>query len=179
MSTIETKPNSVFKRVLLIFVSLLLIAVCVLGAKIALTGEPQLLAGTRPANLGVRAGQLALCPSTPNCVSSQSDNATHKIEPFTYESSPQEAIGNLKTALQSFRRAKVIAQTDNYLSTEFTIPIVGFVDDVEFFLDENAQVIHVRSASRLGESDLGVNRRRIETLRAKFSQLNSNNSNRA
>lgn len=169
MSTTETKPNSVFKRVLSILVSLLIISVCVLGAKIALTGEPQLLAGTRPANLGVRAGQLAPCPSTLNCVSSQSDDGTHKIEPFTYDSSPKEAIANLKTALQSFRRAKAITQTENYLYTEFTIPIVGFVDDVEFFLDDKAQVIHVRSASRLGESDLGVNRKRIETLRAKLS----------
>ncbi len=83
-------------------------------------------------------------------------------------------MANLKTALQSFRRAKVIAQTENYLSAEFTIPVVGFVDDVEFLLDKDAKVIHVRSASRLGDSDLGVNRKRIETLRALLSSLKSN-----
>jgi len=174
MSTIETKSNPVFKRVLLIFISLLLVAICGLGATIALTGEPQLLASTRPTNLGVHAGKLSPCPSTPNCVSSQSQDAVHQIEPFTYDSSPQEAMANLKTALQSFRRAKVIAQTENYLSAEFTIPVVGFVDDVEFLLDKDAKVIHVRSASRLGESDLGVNRKRIETLRALLSSLKSN-----
>lgn len=172
MSATQTKSNSIFRRGKLTFISLLLIAVCVLGAKIALTGEPQLLAGTRPANLGVSAGQLAPCPSTPNCVNSQSDTMD-KIEPLTYDSSPQEAMSKLKTALQSFRRVKAIAQTEDYLYTEFTIPVVGFVDDVEFLLDEDAKVIHVRSASRLGESDLGVNRRRIETLRAKLNQLNS------
>ncbi len=174
MSTIETKSNPAFKRILLIFISLLLVAACVLGALIALTGEPQLLAGTRPTNLGVHSGQLAPCPSTPNCVNSQSSDATHKIEPLTYNSSPQEAMANLKTALQSFKRAKVITETENYIYREFTIPVVGFVDDVEFLLDEDAKVIHVRSASRLGESDLGVNRRRIETLRAKEDELKSN-----
>lgn len=179
MSTIETKSNPAFKRILLIFISLLLVAACVLGALIALTGEPQLLAGTRPTNLGVHSGQLAPCPSTPNCVNSQSSDATHKVEPLTYNSSPQEAMANLKTALQSFKRAKVITETENYLYTEFTIPVVGFVDDVEFLLDEDAKVIHVRSASRLGESDLGVNRRRIETLRAKEDELKSNISSQS
>jgi hypothetical protein len=80
MSAVETKSNPVFKRLLLIFTSLLLVAACVLGAKIALTGEPQLLAGTRPTNLGVHAGQLAPCPSTLNCVNSQSSDAAHRIE---------------------------------------------------------------------------------------------------
>jgi uncharacterized protein (DUF1499 family) len=88
-------------------------------------------------------------------------------------------MANLKTALQSFRRVKTIAQTDDYLSAEFTIPVVGFVDDVEFLLDEDAKVIHVRSASRLGESDLGVNRRRIETIRAKLSSLESDTSSQS
>lgn len=177
MSATETKSNSGLKRAVLIFVSLLLITACGLGVKIAWTGEPQLLASTRPTNLGVHAGQLAPCPNTPNCVSSQSQDAVHRIEPFTYDFSAQAAMANLKTALQSFRRAKTILETENYLDAEFTIPVVGFVDDVEFLLDQDAKVIHVRSASRLGESDLGVNRRRIETLRAKFDALKSNNSN--
>lgn len=171
MSAIATKSNPIVKRILLTCIALLLVFAVLLGTKIALTGEPQLLAGTRPNNLGVRAGQLAPCPSTPNCVSSQSQDAVHRIAPFTYNSSPQAAMADLKTVLQSFRRTKAIAQTENYIYAEFTIPVVGFVDDVEFFLDESAKVIHVRSASRLGESDLGVNRRRIENLREKFSQL--------
>jgi uncharacterized protein (DUF1499 family) len=171
MSAIATKSNPIVKRVLLTCIALLLVFAVFLGTKIALTGKPQLLAGNRPDNLGVRAGKLAPCPKTPNCVNSQSQDAAHKIEPLTYNSS-QAVMADLKTALQSFRRIKAIAQTDNYIYTEFTIPVVGFVDDVEFFLDENAKVIHVRSASRMGESDLGVNRSRIENLRNKFSQIN-------
>lgn len=167
---------SVFRRVLLIFGSLILVAICVLGTKVALSGEPQLLAGTPPANLGVHSGLLAPCPSTPNCVNSQSSDTEHQIEPLSYNSSPQAAIADLQTVIQSFRRVKAIAQTDNYRLLEFTIPVVGFVDDVEFLLDQDAKVIHVRSASRLGESDLGVNRRRIETIRAKFQALQSNSS---
>lgn len=176
MSAIATKLNPIVKRVLFTCISLLLVFACLLGTRIALTGEPQLLAGTRPDNLGVRAGELAPCPSTPNCVSSQSQDPAHEIAPLTYSSSTKKAMTDLKTVLQSFRRTKAIAQTENYLYTEFTIPVVGFVDDVEFFLDDNAKVIHVRSASRLGESDLGVNRGRIETLRAKFNQINRSDS---
>ncbi len=174
---IQTKPNSLFKRVQLTLLSLVLVTACLLGGKITLTGEPQLLAANRPTNLGVLANQLAACPNTPNCVNSQSTDAVHQIEPLSYNSSPQEAMAHLRTALQSFRRVKTIAETDNYLYTEFTIPVIGFVDDVEFLLDKNGNVIHVRSASRLGESDLGVNRTRIETIRAKFNQFNSNKSN--
>lgn len=172
MSAIATQSNLIIKRVIFTCISLLLVFAVLIGTKITLTGEPQLLAGTRPDNLGVRAGELAPCPSTPNCVSSQSQDPVHKIEPFSYNSSAQVAMTDLKTVLQSFRRTKAIAQKENYLYTEFTIPFVGFVDDVEFFLDDNAKVIHVRSASRIGESDLGVNRSRIETLRAKFNQIN-------
>ena len=166
---IETKPSSLFKRVQKTLLSLLLVTACLLGGKITLTGEPQLLAANRPTYLGVQANQLAGCPDTLNCVNSQSRDATHQIEPLDYNSSPQEAMAHLRTALQSFRRVKTIAETDNYLYTEFTIPVIGFVDDVEFLLDNNANVIHVRSASRLGESDLGVNRARVETIRAKFN----------
>lgn len=177
MPEIET-TNTVFKRVLGLVVALVVVTVCVLGAKIAWTGEPQLLAATRPDNLGVHASsQLTPCPSTPNCVNSQSQDAVHQIEPLTYDSTAATAMADLKTVLKSFRRVKVIAETENYIYAEFTIPVVGFVDDVEFLLSEDAKVIHVRSASRLGESDLGVNRNRIETIRAKLSSIERRNSN--
>ncbi|HCF26345.1 MAG TPA: DUF1499 domain-containing protein [Cyanobacteria bacterium UBA11049] len=128
-------------------------------------------AGKRPSNLGVRDGKLAPCPSTPNCVCSQSEDAGHKIEPLTYKSTPQVAFSQLKQAIESQPRTKIITQTSNYLYAEFTSAIMKFVDDVEFYLDEDAKVIHVRSASRLGQSDLGVNRKRIETIRAKLQEL--------
>jgi uncharacterized protein (DUF1499 family) len=132
-----------------------------------------MFAGNRPTTIGVQAGKLAPCPGTPNCVSSQSQEATHKIEPLTYKSTPQEAIADLKKVIQSLPKTKIITETENYLYAEFTSKLMGFVDDVEFLIDDNAKVIHVRSASRLGKSDLGVNRQRIETLRAKLNELNS------
>ena len=130
-----------------------------------------LFAGKRPNNLGVRDGKLAPCPSTPNCVCSQSEDAGHKIEPLTYKSTPEVAFTQLKQAIASQPRTKIITESPNYLYEEFTSAIMKFVDDVEFYLDEDAKVIHVRSASRLGQSDLGVNRKRIETIRAKLQEV--------
>ena len=128
-----------------------------------------IFAGKRPNHLGVRDGQLTPCPNTPNCVSSQSSDAIHKIEPLTYNSTPEQAFAALKRLIQSLPRTKIITESEDYLHVEFTLAIVGFVDDVEFYLERNANVIHLRSASRLGMSDLGVNRRRIETIRTKYT----------
>lgn len=132
-----------------------------------------MFAGKRPTNIGVHSGQLAPCPSTPNCVNSQSTDVQHQIEPLTYDSTPAEAMANLKTVIQNMERTKIITESENYLYAEFTTKLIGFVDDVEFLLAPTAKVIHVRSASRLGESDLGVNRKRIETIRAKLNELKS------
>ncbi|QLE55695.1 DUF1499 domain-containing protein [Nostoc sp. TCL26-01] len=130
-------------------------------------------AGKRPNNLGVRDGKLAACPNSPNCVSSQSADTVHQIAPLTFSLTPQQAIANLKTVIQSLPRTKIINEGEDYIYAEFTSALMGFVDDVEFYLDNNANVIHVRSASRLGQSDLGVNRQRIETIKSKFNELSS------
>jgi uncharacterized protein (DUF1499 family) len=127
-----------------------------------------IFSGKRPNNLGVNNGKLAPCPSSPNCVSSQSTDAQHQIAPLTFTTNPQQAIANLKNIIQSLPRTKIITETEDYMYAEFKSALMGFVDDVEFYLDSQANVIHVRSASRLGQSDLGVNRQRIETIRAKF-----------
>ncbi|MFW6359380.1 MAG: DUF1499 domain-containing protein [Chroococcales cyanobacterium] len=124
--------------------------------------------GKRPTNLGVTNGKLAPDPTTPNCVNSQSDNPQYKIDPLSYRSSLPEAKAKLKDVINGLERTKIIEETDDYLYAEFTTKLMGFVDDVEFLFDDNAKVIHVRSASRLGQSDLGVNRKRIETIREKF-----------
>lgn len=126
-------------------------------------------AGNRPSNLGVSNGQLAPCPNSPNCISSQSTDVLHTIAPLTFTSTPEEAIANLKKIIESLPRTKIITESQDYLYAEFKSALLGFVDDVEFYLDRNANVIQVRSASRLGQSDLGVNRKRIETIRAKFN----------
>jgi len=124
--------------------------------------------GEKPDNLGIKNGQLANCPQTPNCVSSQSKDVTHKVEPLTYESSGQQALNQLKAIIKQIDNADIIKATSRYLYAQFTSRIMGFVDDVEFYLAPQEQVIHVRSASRVGKSDLGVNRRRIESIREQF-----------
>lgn len=119
--------------------------------------------GKRPDHLGVKDGQLAPCPDTPNCVNSQSEDSQSSIEPL-----PPVDISQLSKVIKGMERTEIIEQTDNYLYAEFTSKIMGFVDDVEFYRDPEANILHVRSASRLGQSDLGVNRKRVEAIRAKL-----------
>ncbi|MGJ3250876.1 MAG: DUF1499 domain-containing protein [Elainellaceae cyanobacterium] len=127
--------------------------------------------GTRPDNLGVKEGKLAPCPDSPNCVNSQSPTSDeeHHVEPLTYSSSPSEAMEKLKSVIQTMERTNIVTEDKTYLYAEFSSALMGFVDDVEFYLDESDGVIHVRSASRLGQSDLGVNRKRIEAIREQFA----------
>ena len=171
LQTVETKSPTAFKKVLVVLISLLGVAILSIAIFIIIPGEKTMFAGKRPTNLGIQSGQLAACPSSPNCVSSFSQDAEHQIKPLTYSSTATVAMASLKEAIASLDKTKIIDQTDNYLYAEFTSPLMGFVDDVEFLLDEGAKVIHVRSASRLGQSDLGVNRKRIETIRTKLNQL--------
>jgi uncharacterized protein (DUF1499 family) len=126
--------------------------------------------GNAPTNLGVKDGKLLACPGSPNCVSSQTPaaDAEHAIAPMAYTGSAGEAIAKLKTIVQGMERTKVINASGDYLYAEFSTKLMGFVDDVEFYADDAAKVIHVRSASRLGQSDLGVNRQRVEAIRAQF-----------
>ncbi|MEG4418897.1 DUF1499 domain-containing protein [Microcoleus sp. LAD1_D5] len=171
MQKVETKSPTAWKKVLVILISLVAVAVLSIATFIAIPGEKTMFAGTRPANIGIQSGKLAACPSSPNCVSSFSQDAEHKIEPLAYTSSAGEALAKLTGAIDSYGKTKIITATDNYLYAEFTSALMGFVDDVEFLVDDAAKVIHVRSASRLGESDLGVNRTRIEAIRTQFNQL--------
>jgi len=122
----------------------------------------------RPANLGTHDGKLAPCPSSPNCVSSQSPDDAHRIAPLSYSGRAADAMKKLTAIVQTFPRTSVITISDSYLHAEFTSAIFRFVDDLEFLVDETAEVIHVRSASRMGYSDLGMNRKRIEQIRLRW-----------
>lgn len=132
-----------------------------------------IFSGTRPDNLGVNNGKLAACPNSPNCVSSQSpsSDATHFIQPLKYTNTTEKALADLKAVIDSIDKTKIINESSDYLYAEFKSALMGFVDDVEFYLDSSSNTIHVRSASRLGQSDLGVNRKRVETIRTKFNQM--------
>ncbi len=123
--------------------------------------------GKRPTNLGVRDGKLAACPASPNCVSSQGADEKHSVAPIAIGGDPSAAMQRLKSVVEAMPRTQVIETKPDYLRAEFTTPLLGFVDDVEFYCD--GKVIHVRSASRLGYSDLGVNRKRVEEIRRTFA----------
>lgn len=137
----------------------------------ALPGFKALFSGSRPANIGVKDGRLLACPASPNCVVSQGEtDAEHAIAPLTYTGSAPEAMAALRQVVEAQSGSEVIEQTEAYLYAEFTSRLMGFVDDVEFYLDPSAPgTVQVRSASRLGQSDLGVNRKRIEAIRAAFT----------
>ena len=117
----------------------------------------------RPDNLGVTNGRLAPCRRTPNCVSSQADPADteHYIAPIPFRG---DAIAAVREAVAAMPRTTIVSEKQNYLYAEFRSRLLGYVDDVEFYFDGNA--IQVRSASRLGRRDFGVNRKRVERLRA-------------
>ena len=122
----------------------------------------------RPDNLGVKDGKLAPCPASPNCVSTQADDAGHRIEPIRFTGSAADARTRLKQAIAALPRATIVTQTEDYLHVECTSLLFRFVDDVEFWIDEASEMIHFRSASRVGHGDLGVNRARMETIRTAF-----------
>lgn len=117
-------------------------------------------AGEPPQNIGVQEGKLTACPDSPNCVSSYETDETHGIQPLA---GSIEEIGNI---LRGLDEANIVSASGNYLYAEFTSSLMGYVDDVEFLYNETAGVTHVRSASRLGHSDLGANRKRIEAIRS-------------
>ena len=147
----------------------------VFHAAVVLAGSALLAGchGARPASLGARQGRLAPCPASPNCVSSLADDEMHRVAPLPFSGTAAAAIDRLAGTVRSLPRASVITATDDYLHAEFRSAVFRFVDDVEFLADESAGVIHVRSASRVGTSDLGVNRRRVESIRARWNELPS------
>ncbi|MEQ8955960.1 MAG: DUF1499 domain-containing protein [Gammaproteobacteria bacterium] len=116
--------------------------------------------GQPPTNIGVHNGRLAPCPESPNCVSSFSETEQHGIAPLSADLVAIAAI------LLSLPEANIVSAGDNYLYAEFTSRIMRYVDDVEFLYDPVTGITQVRSASRLGYSDMGANRNRIEFLRA-------------
>ena len=124
--------------------------------------------GARPSSIGIKNGSLAPCPGRPNCVSSKAGDRRHFVEPFAYTTNQGEAFEVLKRVLSTQERATVVEERDNYIYVEFKTKLFRFVDDVEFFFPVDEPVIHVRSASRLGYSDMGLNRRRVEHLRTLF-----------
>ena len=151
----------------------LFIAIVVLAVAAVLAGQLGLLRGTPPGDLGVREGKLKRLSKTPNCVSSQADlwpgdaqQSYARIAPLALVGSGPQTLQRLQAIVQATPGAVVVKAESNYLYATFTTRLMKDTDDVEFWFDPAAQVVQVRSASRLGRKDLGANRARVEALRA-------------
>jgi uncharacterized protein (DUF1499 family) len=114
--------------------------------------------------------KLPLCPNSPNCVSSQAIDENHFIAPFKIVADTEQVWIALKQALQNQTRTVITQESDAALNAEATSLIFRFVDDINIILDEEQKLIHIRSASRIGYGDFGVNRRRVEQLRAQLKK---------
>jgi uncharacterized protein (DUF1499 family) len=135
-----------------------------------------LLSGKEPSDLGVKDGKLKPPSRTENSVSSQAGlyadhpmKAYAEIAPIRFTGEGRAAIDRIRRIVESTQGARVVRAEPTYLYAQFQTKWLKFVDDAEFFVDEGAKVVHVRSASRIGRGDLGVNRARIEAIRARFA----------
>ncbi len=164
--------KQIFKR----FFLGLLVVIGIISALIAIEiigGQPMgLFAGSRPADLGLTNNKLKPASRRPNNVSSQADksDALHYIDPISFAGDSANAWTKIVGIVKAEPRATVVKSSETYLYAEFKSALMGYIDDVEFALDAKASVIHVRSASRLGEKDFNVNRKRIEAIRAAFAK---------
>jgi uncharacterized protein (DUF1499 family) len=124
------------------------------------------LTASRPAHLGHQGGKLAPVPDSPNCVSSMTDKESFRVDPIDVNG-VDKPLEKLKAAIESaIPRSTLVTEDGNYLHYEFTSLLFRFVDDGEFLLNEQGTKIDFRSSSRVGHSDMGANRKRIEKIRA-------------
>jgi uncharacterized protein (DUF1499 family) len=111
------------------------------------------------------------CPKTPNCVSSVDTDVRHFIHPLRFADNTEEAQLRLLNILSQLKRVRVVKNEENLIQAEFISSVFRFVDDVKFHFDDHKKIAHVKSSSRVGFSDFGVNRRRVESIRKKFNQV--------
>ena len=137
------------------------------------TAKEFLLEGTEKMALNA-ANILTPCPKSPNCVSSLAEDKQHFIEPIPYKGEIAVTQHKLLEILHSFKRVRVVRIEENYIHAEFVSSVFRFVDDVEFYFDDAQKIIQMKSASRAGYSDLGVNRRRMEKIRKRLNSKQTN-----
>ena len=127
------------------------------------------LASRKQPELGLLDGQLRPCPATPNCVCSEWPVDGAFVEPMSYTTTAEEAWGRMKQAIIA-TGGEIVTGQDAYLHARFVTPLLRYVDDVELRLEADKRLIHIRSASRVGRSDLGANRQRVGRIRAAFDK---------
>ena len=160
---------------MLVVKSILIVVAVVLVAVLAV-GQAGLLKGKEPSQLGVRDGRLKPPSPTPNSVSSQAglylepgQRSYASIDPLPLRGSGPETIAKLKAIVETMAGAEVVRSEPDYLYAQYTTRLMKYVDDVEFWFDPAKKVIQVRSASRLGNRDFGVNRARVEAIRLRLA----------
>ena len=119
-------------------------------------------------NIGMTEGKLAPCPDSPNCVSTQSEEKGHAMKPLPYLQTREASREKILSILKGMKRTEIVKLTESYIHAECRTALWRFIDDVEFFLDETARVVHFRSASRVGYYDFGLNRRRMKKISEKY-----------
>ena len=121
--------------------------------------------------LGLIAGRLSPCPDKPNCANSEFvEDKSHYISHLNYPAAKSEEIMDLVKAVIQEAGGEIQSEQDSYMAFTFTVSIFGFADDLEIRLDKSKNIIHVRSGSRVGYSDLGVNRKRVECISNNFNK---------
>ena len=150
--------------IMYVIIALILI---VIGVLVLRAMVPRL--SPMPSNLGVTEGKLAPCPNTPNCVSTQATGSAF-IEPIPFTSSLPEAQQKIVSILQGLPNAEIITNEPTYIHAITKSPTMGYIDDVEFYVDEATSQIEFRSAARLGRDDLSANRKRMEAIRLSFEE---------
>ena len=163
----DMKPMRVIKFILVFVVGT--------AVSVILAGQSGMLAGTPPDDLGVRNGRLKPPSFSPNSVSSQANlHPDHPlqtyamIEAFPTGKNGIKSLDKIEAILRQSGTTQIVKREPDYIYAQSTTPLLRFTDDLEFWLDAEQGVIHVRSASRIGEDDLGTNRKRAETIRAEF-----------
>jgi len=154
----------------------LLVALVALVLAVLAVGQAGWFVGEEPSDLGVKNGRLKPPSLTENSVSSQADlyldhpmKAYAQIAPLEFAGEGAAAIARIRRIVETMGGARIVRAEPDYLYAQYQTRWLKFVDDVEFFADESAKVVHVRSASRIGRGDLGVNRARIEVIRARLA----------
>ncbi|MCG8635272.1 MAG: DUF1499 domain-containing protein [Desulfobacterales bacterium] len=127
-----------------------------------------LVSGCSKPETGLGEHGLQPCPDRPNCVTSLNGGDTHSVSPILYLSGREAAREKIRKIVSEMERTRIITDQPGYLHVVFTSRVMRFKDDVEFWFPEKGNSIHIRSASRVGYSDLGVNRKRVEEIRNRF-----------
>lgn len=148
---------------MIVLIGLILLALIALGITSHVTTP----------DVGVVDGKLKACPGSPNCVCSEAypdADPAHQIPPIKVNAEEMQLPWKLLREAIIDQGGEIISERDDYLHAEFTSPVFRFVDDLEMRADRQEGVIHLRSASRVGRSDFGANRKRVEAIWKRFGE---------